>query len=117
MPERVYGRALTLTHRNHPNRPHLPSFRGVIALPSDDENAQKAAVDGVFKRLPKVFRTRSVRAEIASCVACCKGNYEEAALVSVIGVFTSIDRSLQSHSSRVEILALFRKKNLSRLVN
>lgn len=58
----------------------------------------------------KVFRTKEVRAEIAGCVARCQGDYEEAALVSVIGVFTSIDRALKAQErGRIESISSFLK--------
>ena len=57
--------------------------------------AKKDAVNGVFARLPQVFQTNAVKAEITRSVARSKGNYEAAALRSVIGVLTSIDRALK----------------------
>ena len=80
-------------------------------MPADDQ-ARLKAVDDVFARLPRVFRTESIKAEIADYVARSKGNYEEAALVSVIGMFTSIDRALQSNDrGRVLNLHSFLKKS------
>ena len=77
-----------------------------------DERARQKAVEDVFARLPKVFRTDSIKAEIADNVARSKGNYEEAALVSVIGMFTSIDRALQAKDrGRVLSLSSFLKKS------
>jgi len=79
-------------------------------MPSESEKAQKVAVDNVFNRLPKVFRTKDVRSEITNSVARCNGNFEEAALVSVIGVFTSIDRALMAQDrGRIESLSAFLK--------
>lgn len=78
---------------------------------SVQEQAQKRAVDNVFNKLPKVFRTKDIRSEIADSVARSGGNYEEAALVSMIGVFTSIDRALKvSDRNRVETLSAYLKK-------
>ena len=77
-----------------------------------DDGVRQKAVDEVFSRLPKVFRTESIRAEIADNVARSKGNYEEAALMSVIGMFTSIDRALQANGrGRVLSLSSFLKKS------
>ena len=54
-------------------------------MPSKQETEQQKAVKDVFHRLPKVFRTDGVKAEIANSVArAAEGNYEEAALVSVM---------------------------------
>lgn len=75
------------------------------------EEARRIAVDSVFERLPKVFRTKKVKAEIATSVAQSDDNYEQAALISVIGMFTSIDRALQARDqNRVLSLSSFLKK-------
>lgn len=70
-----------------------------------EEEARRIAVDKVFERLPKVFRTAEVKAEIADKVARSEDDYERAALLSVIGMFTSIDRALQT-SDRNRVLSL-----------
>jgi len=80
---------------------------------SADHRARQKAVDEVFARLPKVFRTESIKAEIADCVARSEGNYEEAALVSVMGMFTSIDRAFKRKTGAKYSAFFFSEEDLN----
>jgi DNA-directed RNA polymerase specialized sigma subunit len=55
----------------------------------------QAAVDAVFARLPKVFKTEETRSEIAKNVVRSEGEYHEAARRSVLRMFASVDRAIE----------------------
>lgn len=76
-----------------------------------EAEARRKAVDEVFARLPRVFRTNAVRSEIAQSVARSEGAYERAALIAVMGMFISIDRAMQAKDqNRVLSFSSFLKK-------
>jgi DNA-directed RNA polymerase specialized sigma subunit len=55
----------------------------------------QAAVDAVFARLPKIFKTEETRNEIAKDVVRSEGEYHEAARRSVLRMFASVDRAIE----------------------
>jgi hypothetical protein len=61
---------------------------------SDKTQAVQTAVETVFSRLPRVFRTAAVKLEITKQVARCNGDYGQAARQSVLGMFASIDSAI-----------------------
>ena len=67
-----------------------------MLLDSEKANEMQAAIDAVFAHLPRVFRTKETRIEIAKNVVRSEGEYHEAARRCVLGMFASIDRAIEN---------------------
>ena len=67
-----------------------------MLLDSKKANEMQAAVDAVFARLPKIFKTKETRIEIAKNVVRSEGKYHEAARKCVLRMFASLDRALEN---------------------
>jgi hypothetical protein len=74
----------------------MQARRWRMLLDSEKANEMQAAVDAVFARLPKIFKTIETRNEIAKNVVRSDGEYHEAARKSVLGMFASIDRAIEN---------------------
>jgi hypothetical protein len=75
-----------------------------MLLDSEKANEMQAAVDAVFARLPKIFKTEDTRNEIAKDVVLSEGKYHEAARRSVLRMFATVDRAIENR----EKLATFK---------
>ncbi|MCK1640319.1 hypothetical protein IVA95_22590 [Bradyrhizobium sp. 157] len=69
-----------------------------MLLDSKKANEMQAAVDAVFTRLPKVFKTKETRNEIAKNVVRSESDYHEAARRCVLGLFASVDRAIENRT-------------------
>jgi hypothetical protein len=67
-----------------------------MLLNSETANQMQAALDEVFSRLPKVFRTDEIRNELAKTIVRSRGDYHEVARSTVISMFASIDRAIEN---------------------
>jgi DNA-directed RNA polymerase specialized sigma subunit len=67
-----------------------------MLLDSKKANEMQAAVDAVFSRLPKIFKTEETRNEIAKNVVRSEDEYHEAARRTVLSMFASIDRAIEN---------------------
>jgi hypothetical protein len=74
----------------------MQARRRRMLLDSEKANEMQAAVDAVFARLPKIFKTIETRNEIAKNVVRSEGEYHEAARRCVLGMFASIDRAIDN---------------------
>lgn len=67
-----------------------------MLLDSKKADEMQAAVDAVFARVPKIFRTEETRNEIAKHVVRSEGEYHDAARRSVLKMFASVDRAIEN---------------------
>jgi hypothetical protein len=74
----------------------MQAKRWRMLLDSTKANEMQAAVDAVFARLPKIFKTEETRNEIAKDVVRSEGEYHEAARRCVLGMFASLDRAIEN---------------------
>jgi hypothetical protein len=74
----------------------MQARRWRMLLDSKKANEMQAAVDTVFARLPKIFKTKETRIEIAKSVVRSEREYHEAARRCVLGMFASVDRAIEN---------------------
>ena len=74
-----------------------------MLLDSKKANEMQAAVDAVFARLPRIFKTKEAKNEIAKNVVRSDGEYHEAARRCVLRMFASIDRVIENREKLAKL--------------